>query len=246
MRFTFSPDAKREGCNVQALVGRSLPDTMPAADLHFRTGQTDEAVALVKTFHYSHRAPVNVQLVGTFHTAGGLFGDFGPAVAAIFFSIPPIQWSEEVIELVRLVRREDCVVPLTRLISMACAGMKSKGHDLLVSFADPTHGHHGGVYQAASWNYHGRRRRRIDGVLWNGKFINQRQCQHLFNSSLSTEGVIERERARIGGQLLPHYDEGKHLYWRALSRSGEAKAARLELKRMAYPKPDKANERIED
>jgi len=193
----------------------------------------DEAVALVKKFHYSHRAPANIQLVGTFHTAGGLFGDFGPAVAAIFFSIPPTRWSEDVLELSRLVRRDDCRVPLTRLIAMACRILQSDGIDLLVSFADAGAGHHGGIYQACSWAYDGQRDRACDGVLIAGRFVPGRTCNSLYGTR-SPDNL----RDLLKQDVQPHWDIGKHLYWRALSRSGEAKAARLKLKRMAYPKPD--------
>jgi len=193
----------------------------------------DEAVALVKTFHYSHRAPANIQLVGTFHTAGGLFGDFGPAVAAIFFSIPPTRWAEDVLELSRLVRHDDCRVPLTRLIALACQRMKSDGVDLLVSFADAGAGHHGGIYQACSWAYDGQRNRSCDGVLIAGRFVPGRTC----NSRYGTRSP-DKLRDILKQDVQPHYDIGKHLYWRALSRSGKAKAVRLGLKRMAYPKPD--------
>ena len=216
------------------IVGHSSTDTMPASDLFFRTGQTDEAVALVKNYHYSHRAPANVQLVGTFHTAGGLFGDFGPAVAAVFFSIPPTRWSEDVLELSRLVRAESCRVPLTRLISLACKRMKADGIDMLVSFADAGAGHHGGIYQACAWNYDGQRDRRMDGLMIDGRFVPGRTC----NSLYGTRSPDKLRHAKPGWNIEPHYDIGKHLYWRALSRSGKAKAARLGLKRMAYPKPD--------
>ena len=222
-----------KGCKVKAIVGHYPTDTMPAADLHFRTGHTDEAVALVKTFHYSHRSPANVQFVGTFHTAGGLFGDFGPAVAAIFFSIPPTRWSEDVLELSRLVRAESCRVPLTRLVSLACKRLKADGIDLLVSFADAGQGHHGGIYQACGWNYDGQRDRACDGVLIAGRFVPGRTCNSLYGTRSP-----DKLRDLLEQDVQPHYDIGKHLYWRALSRSGEAKAARLGLKRMAYQKPD--------
>ncbi len=212
---------------------RSFADTIPAAELHFRTGQTDEAVALVKTFHYSHRTPANVQLCGTFHTAGGLFGDFGPAVAAVFFSIPPTRWSEDVLELSRLVRAESCRVPLTRLISLACKRLKLDGIDLLVSFADAGEGHHGGIYQACGWNYDGQRDRACDGVLIAGRFVPGRTCNSLYGTRSP-----DKLRELLTQDVMPHWDIGKHLYWRALARSGEAKATRLGLKRMAYPKPD--------
>ena len=207
---------------------------MKANDLFFRTGQVEEAVALVKEYHYSHRAPVNVQFVGTFHTAGGLFGDFGPAVAAIFFSIPPTRWSEDVLELSRLVRAESCRVPLTRLISLACKKLKSGGIDLLVSFADAGAGHHGGIYQACAWNYDGQRDHRMDGLMINGQFVPGRTC----NSVFGTRSPNKLRYAKPEWNIQPHYDVGKHLYWRALSRSGKAKAERLGMRIAKYPKPD--------
>ena len=41
-----------------------------------------------------------------------------------------------------------------------------------------------------------------------------------------------------GINAVPHYDDGKHLYWRALNRSGRQKSKRLGLLSMPYPKPD--------
>lgn len=34
----------------------------------------------------------------------------------------------------------------------------------------------------------------------------------------------------------PHFDEGKHIYWRALNKSGKRKALRLGLENKPYPK----------
>jgi hypothetical protein len=216
--------------------GRCEHDMLPASELYFCMGQKEEAVSLVKTFHYSQRSPSNIQFVGTFHTKGGLFGDFGPAVAAIFFSIPPTRWSEEVLELSRLVRTETCRVPLTRLVSLACSRLRADGFDLLVSFADSSAGHHGGIYQACSWNYDGQRERQMDGLLVNGQFVPGRTCNGIYG----TRSPDRLRQANPDLKVEPHYDAGKHLYWRALARSGEAKAVRLGLKRLAYPKPDGA------
>jgi hypothetical protein len=47
-------------------------------------------------------------------------------------------------------------------------------------------------------------------------------------------------RAKLGPAYTvePHWDEGKHLYWRALSAAGDAMAGRLKLDRRPYPKPE--------
>ena len=199
--------------------------------LHFRTGCVDEAADLVMRFHYSRRIPSNVQFIGTLHQPGGLFGDYGKAVAAVFFSIPPTRWSEPVLELSRLVQ-DGSRPPLSLLIGNACKALRKQGADLLVSFADRTHGHHGGIYQAASWAYDGCRDRRMDGLMIDGSFWPGRSC----NSRFGTRSPAKVSEI-IGREVLPHFDEGKHLYWRALGPNGKAKAKTLGLKSLPYPKP---------
>lgn len=205
--------------------------TVPYA---FRVGHLEEASALVRAHHYSRRPPANVQVVGTWHEPGGLFGDYGAAVAACFFSIPPTRWSEPVLELTRLVRRPDVCIPLTGLIAATCKHLgKSGDADLLVSFADRTQGHHGGIYQAASWRYGGARDRRMDGVLVGGAFYPGRTCNSLWGTH-SPARLLERWPDK---EIVPHFDEGKHLYWRPLSKEGRRKAIRLGLRDLPYPKP---------
>ena len=198
--------------------------------MHYHDGKLGEAEDLIKKFHYSKRMPSNIQACITLHESGGLFGDYGPAVAACIFSIPPTRWSEDVWELSRLVRNNECDVPLTSLISKARGFLKGK-IDLLVSFADYTQKHHGGIYQAASWNYSGKRERRMDGILKDGIFIPGRSCNSLWGTR-SPEKLRERF-----DDIEPHYDEGKFIYWVAQNKAGQQKAKRLGLECLPYPKP---------
>ena len=214
-----------------------IPATEPAVEsptrpFHFLTGQYAAAAALVVSHHYSARVPSNIQCVGTLHEDGGLFGDQGPAVAACYFTIPPTRWSEPVWELSRLVRRDDVDVPLTGLISATAKQCRALGMDLLVSFADATHGHHGGIYQAASWRYHGMRPRSCDGLYIGGAFYPAR-------SIVSKWGTRSPDKLRriVSAPIVPHYDDGKHLYWRPLNRRGRRKADRMALAANPYPKP---------
>ena len=139
----------------------------------------------------------------------------------------------EVIELIRLVRTPECDAPLSGLVSETTRWVRRlKVCDLVVSFADATVGHHGGIYQAASWIYHGQRERRMDGVVIGGKFVPGRMANNAYGTR-SPAKLNER-----GIDAVPHYDDGKHLYWRALNRSGRQKAKRLGLLSMPYPKPD--------
>ncbi len=203
--------------------------------MYFHINRTDEARDLIEKHHYSKRWPGNVQCVGSWHDSGGLFGDYGPIIAACVFSIPPTRWSENVLELSRLCRVPNARPQLSGLISMTAKFVKkSKGASLLVSFADRTHDHHGGVYQASSWSYDGCRDRRMDGLCVDGEFVAGRSA----NSRWGTRSPTKL-RNQIGDhhEIIPHYDEGKHLYWKPLDREGKRMAGRLGLKSISYPKP---------
>ena len=67
--------------NAQIVEGRTtgrhpLPGdgAMPVSALHFRTGRRTEAEGMVLAHHYSRRVPNNVQMIGSLHLDGGLFG----------------------------------------------------------------------------------------------------------------------------------------------------------------------------
>lgn len=206
-----------------------------ATPYYLHLDQDDEAAELVKKWHYSHRVPSNVQVVATAHEQGGLFGDLGRAIAACYVSIPgsghySIGGKQiETLELTRLVRCDDIEIALTPLISYAMRWTwRLRKGDLVISFADKQQGHHGGIYQAASWCYDGLRDPNAEGVLIDGHFIPMRT-------------IISHKQAREkfkGREVTVKRDEGKHCYWKALSRSGVAKAKLLGLEHRPYPRPD--------
>jgi hypothetical protein len=201
---------------------------------HFHTGHTIEAKELVERHHYSRLWPSNIQLIGTWHDDGGLFGDSGSAIAACVFAYGARGWTETVLDLVRLVRHPDHHPQLSGLISQTARMAHRKGFDVLVSYADATHDHHGGVYQAASWNYHGMRKPRVDALIINGVRVPNRTVGHQYGSN-----SIKELRQR-GYTVEESYDLGKHLYWKAHGKSGHDKAQRLGLATLPYPKPDLA------
>ena len=199
---------------------------------HFHLGETVEARRLVKTYHYSHSWPAGAELVGTFHADGGLFGDSGPAIAACLFG-QASTWREPVYELTRLVRDPDYDVPLSALVASTTRWLHRKRlTDLVVSYASIEHGHHGGIYQACSWHYHGQRPMSQDGFIIDGMYVPNRAATQSFGTK-SLTGL-----QRQGRTVTRHIDQGKHLYWRPLTRAGTTKAERLGLTANPYPKPD--------
>lgn len=111
--------------------------------------------------------------------------------------------------------------------------MRRKGFDLLISYAHPDHGHHGGVYQAASWRFAAKRPPCNLGVRVNGKDVHSRTANGIWgtNSPAKIRDLVP------GVKVERIRDSGKYLYWRALNRRGKAKAKRLGLKSLPYPKP---------
>ena len=205
---------------------------IPVSALHFRTGRVAEAEGMVMAHHHSRRVPANVQMVGSLHLDGGLFGGDGPMVAAAIWTHASARWSEQVLELARLVRGDDRV-PLTFLLARCVRELRRQGHDLLVSFADRTQGHEGYVYRASNWRYAGCRKRAMDGLLVNGEFIPGRTC----NSIFGTRSPDKVRALKPSWMIEPHFDEGKHCFWLPLGTRGEAKALRLGLTHIAQRCP---------
>jgi len=139
-----------------------------------------------------------------------------------------------VLELQRLVLHpSERGFPLTSLISKTVKIIRvHRDDDLLVSFADAGEGHHGGVYQAASWIYAGQRDPAMDGLTVNGTFVAGRSC----NAAWGTRSPVLLRDKYPGWEIEPHYDVGKHLYWKPLKKSGKHKARRLGLDEQPYPK----------
>lgn len=113
---------------------------------------------------------------------------------------------------------------LTEAMSAACNALRREhGTDAVVSFADPNQGHHGGVYQAASWAYTGTSSETRVYVTPDGRTVSRRA----FHS---------------GGTSLPpnlpmHRMKGKHRYVRCLT-----KAARRSLVLPPLPYPKRGDE----
>lgn len=212
----------------------SRAEGVDPSTLHFRVGHMDAAAALICEHHYSGRMAGNVQYVCTWHESGGLFGDYGEPIAACTFSIPGTRWSVPVLELSRLVRLPNYHVSLTAFISLACKMLKASNEHLIVSFADATQQHHGGIYQAASWNFSTFREPRQDGLLVNGVFVPGRSCNSRWGTSSPTK---LSDKLGADQTVSPHMDLGKYLYWKAVSRKGKKDAATLGLECCPYPKP---------
>lgn len=85
-------------------------------------------------------------------------------------------------ELVRIALTQHAT-PVTRIASLALRFLKSQSPALrlIVSYADPLQGHHGGIYQAGNWVYVGRSQAQQE-VMHNGKVMHKRTANSLFGT----------------------------------------------------------------
>lgn len=121
--------------------------------------------------------------------------------------------------------------PVSRIGRLAILFLKRMSPDLrlIVSFADPAEGHHGGVYQAGNWIYTGRQPPTTefiapDGKQWHGRMVSK-------DGKIKVHGIY-RKCWRVD-QCKPVIKEGKHRYLMPLD--AEMRARILPLAR-PYPK----------
>jgi hypothetical protein len=88
----------------------------------------------------------------------------------------------QVCELTRIaMTRHKTAVSRVMSIAMKFLHKNSPGLRLIVSYADPLQGHHGGVYQAGGWVYTGASQAQCE-VMHNGKVMHKRTANALFGT----------------------------------------------------------------
>lgn len=132
---------------------------MGKADLRIDWASHDAARYAVETWHYSRRMPKSkLAKVGAWEDGRFIgvviFGvGGGNSTRGDRYGLEP---AGDVAELVRVALREH-VTPVSRILAISlkflvkhCPGLR-----MIISFADTSQGHHGGIYQAGNWIYTG-------------------------------------------------------------------------------------------
>ncbi|WP_443602185.1 Mom family adenine methylcarbamoylation protein [Actinokineospora baliensis] len=140
----------------------------------------------------------------------------------------------QVAELVR-VALTDHAAPVTQMIAATLRQLRasSPGLRLVVSFADTTQGHHGGIYQAGNWLYTGTTPPDTLSYIVHGREIHGRTLRHL----AVARGPGETAEAFVRRTIDPHVRSIKtptlkHRYLYPLDR-----AMRRQLRDRARPYP---------
>lgn len=215
-------------------------------------GNYSDACRLVYEYHYSHNMPTSLCMV-----LNVLAYENGIPFASCSFGYGVGRWGNnggqdarggvQLLELVRLVKSPNSPsFHLSSLVSYGISRIKeTRKHDLVISYADPTQDHHGGIYQACSWLYHGVTSTPKLKVTVDGREYNTRTLGHLARNAKLMH-VLPRETR--WAMLFPNKkitiekQPCKHIYWKPLNRRGRKTGAELGLCDRPYPKPKREHE----
>lgn len=176
------------------------------SDLHLAMVAHKPTKAACERWHYSKMLPTG-KLVRI-----GVWED-GRFIGVVIFSRGASPWIQyrwglvvtEICELTRIALRSHRA-PVSRIIRIALKILRetNPGLRLVLSFADPSHGHHGGIYQASNWVYTG------DSMAAKYYYVRGR-WRHPRGSY--------HEMKRSGREIPFKWVPGKHRYCFALDKS---------------------------
>lgn len=186
-------------------------------------------------WHYSHRMPQAKLVTFGAWEAGDFIGAviFGRGATSDLGK--PYGLSQtECAELVRVALRKHenhVTAVIARSLRQLKAG--SPGLRLIISFADPEHGHRGGIYQAGNWIYLGPSQVSLEWSV-QGRRIHARQISHRLHGrpSLPGESRLEYVRRTMDPNAEAALPAPKHRYAYPLDR-----AMRRQLAPLAKPYP---------
>jgi len=179
---------------------------------------THEAAAYAcKNWHYSKCVPTGKLVkVGVWEDDAFIgvviFSRGASPFLGAKFELPQVS----ICELTRIAMNRH-KTPVSRIVAIAVLFLKKHcpGVKLVVSFADPKEGHHGGVYQAGNWVYSGRSNPTTE-LFVGGKWRHMR-------------GAHYQKTEKTKSRVVP----GKHRYLMPICESIEGKIRSLKL---PYPK----------
>lgn len=193
---------------------------MNKSDLKLDWASHKAALYACKHWHYSKRIPVNKLLkIGVWENnifIGVII--FGVGASATLHKQFGLR-REEVCELVRVALNVH-KTPVSRMMSISLKFLKNNAPNLkiVVSFADPSQGHYGGIYQANNWVYTG---------------MSQKTNEYFYNGSWRhATDVYKRLTPKTIKTLKKRKKAGKHRYIMPLT-----KEMREKILPMAKPYP---------
>lgn len=207
---------------------------MSKADLRIDWASHDSVKYACEKWHYSRSIPVPPLVkIGAWEN--------GTYIGAVVFSrgatptlLNPFGLTAtQGCELTRIALTNH-VVQVSRVVKLAIVFLKKHCPELrlIVSFADPSEGHHGGIYQAGNWVYSGTSSPSTeyigpDGKRWHARMVKKQ-------GFTTVQGKVRK--VLTPDQCIPVKKPGKHRYLMPLDDEMRERIAPLSK---PYPKRDK-------
>lgn len=194
----------------------------------------DAALYAVKHWHYSKSLPVPPCVVlGVWEHDKFIGCVIYSRGASSALGRPYGLAQGEICELTRVaLAKHDA--PVTQIVSASLAYLQreNQGLRLCVSFADPAHGHHGGIYQAGNWIYAGQTSPSVTyfdatGRQWHNRQVSANGQRTQFGNVRKVPKISTLRAVKI---------PGKHRYLLPLDRAMRRRVAKL-----AQPYPEAAS-----
>jgi hypothetical protein len=187
-------------------------DSKSTLPLHFSVCSLKEVSKFVKTNHYSKTHPGGIDFSFKLEYNGELAGVclFGymagnPKASCVLSGHDD---TSKYRELMRLVLLDEVPKNSESQFVGWCLRWLKKNTDLLavLSFADPVHGHSGGIYRAGNWLYTGLQKPARPRIFVNGIDVHPRMCVNRYGTS----SIPKLKALGLTIETLPR--ESKHRY----------------------------------
>lgn len=117
--------------------------------------------------------------------------------------------------------------PLSRFVAWALRWLRANTElRYCLSYADPSAGHHGGIYQALSFDYVAQSK---GNAVWTNPLTGQRASGRSF----------DQRRPEYKAGWVRAKSSGKHLYIKPINEPRKKLLARFDWQPLPYPKPAK-------
>lgn len=183
----------------------------------------------VLSWHYSHAMPAGKLLTYGAWEDGRFIGAvlYGRGASPYLGRAYDLK-AQELCELVRVALREHDA-PVTQIVAASLSALRraNPGLRLVVSFADPVQGHHGGIYQAGNWVYTGTSTSTTE-LLIKGRWMHIRSVGAIYGTTR-----VEKIRRTIDPNVRERTAPPKHRYLMPLDRGMRRQVERL---RKPYPR----------
>jgi hypothetical protein len=212
-------------------------------DLRLDWCSYEAAKFAVERWHYSGKVPNQKTVKVGVWEAGRFVGSvlYGDGANNEMFKPYGLVYAQGA-ELVRVALRPGHVSAVSRIVAISLRFLRQvcPGIRLVISFADPEQGHHGGIYQAGGWIYLGMTQP-ADEYLVNGKKMHGRALRSTRSThrlkNVRAANVIDWARQALDPGIRTIRGSSKHRYLMPLD--AEMRARILPL---AQPYPKRAKQ----